>query len=356
MIKVGNFISKTQTFNREDIKKILRISLIDYCNFQCFFCHNEGQFDNKNKQLPLDEVVNLSKVAYKLGIRQIKLTGGEPLLYPDIVHLVEMLSKISNNNDLEISMVTNGYFLEKFADELKKAGLARVNISLVSLNPNLMRKYIYKNADENTIKRIERGIKKAVKVGLRPVKINFILFFDKKSGENNIYELPLIFKKSKEWGVDEIRIYTLVWHPKFKNFENFYIYYDNPFFLKKLKEGIVNVLKLPEKIFERIVKPELLSFINETPKLLYPRTRKIFIISNLKITFEPMKMGRFSNIKVCEKCPFRSRCQEGPYSLRLHADGEIRGCLLRKNHINIIEKQDDKVYFSAIKKAFELLP
>ena len=118
----------TDDFGR--IAKKLRISVTDRCNLQCIYCmpkNNNTWFDPKNI-LSFDEIVRFASIMSKLGIENIRLTGGEPLLRPNIEILVENLSKITGIK--KVSMTTNGILLPDKILELKKAGLSSINISL----------------------------------------------------------------------------------------------------------------------------------------------------------------------------------------------------------------------------------
>jgi cyclic pyranopterin phosphate synthase len=109
----------------------LRISVTDRCNLRCTYCMpGEGiSLLHHNGILSFEEIENFVRIAAGNGITKVRITGGEPLVRKDIVSLVKMLSRIPLIEDL--SMTTNGILLEKFAVQLKEAGLMRVNISLI---------------------------------------------------------------------------------------------------------------------------------------------------------------------------------------------------------------------------------
>jgi cyclic pyranopterin phosphate synthase len=144
----------------------LRISITQRCNFNCFFCHQEGE-TNPSGEMTADEIEAIVSIASELGIGKIKLTGGEPLLRDDVV---EIVAKIAPYVD-EVSMTTNGYKLTELACRLKEAGLRRVNVSLHSSHPDIFCKIIGREADEE----VRRGISAALECGLRPVKLNMVV-------------------------------------------------------------------------------------------------------------------------------------------------------------------------------------
>lgn len=124
----------------------------------------------KHKEtLSYEEIVRVAKIATSLGVKKIRITGGEPLARKNITHLISSLRAIEGVENL--SLTTNGILLERFADELVKAGLDRVNVSLDSLRPD-----IYKEITRGgNIKNVLCGIEKADKAGLSPVKINMVV-------------------------------------------------------------------------------------------------------------------------------------------------------------------------------------
>jgi len=110
--------------------KSLRLSVTQSCDLKCNHCHREGQV-RSSKEMTSEEIERLVKVSGGVGIRKIKLTGGEPLMRPDIVDIVRRVSSAVS----EVSLTTNGQRLASLANDLKAAGLARVNISLHSRDP-----------------------------------------------------------------------------------------------------------------------------------------------------------------------------------------------------------------------------
>ncbi|NIT14682.1 MAG: radical SAM protein, partial [Candidatus Dadabacteria bacterium] len=114
----------------------LRISVTDRCNLRCVYCMPlEGiKYFNKTNILTFEEMERFSKIAVGLGVNKIKITGGEPLARKGIVNFIGSLKKIKRLDD--ISITTNGILLEEMIDDLRDAGLKRVNVSLDSLDPD----------------------------------------------------------------------------------------------------------------------------------------------------------------------------------------------------------------------------
>lgn len=149
----------------------LRISLTPKCNFKCFYCRPQGDCLPEDYPEPLDrrEIEKIVKVASDLGITKIRLTGGEPLLKPDLIPIIRYMAAIPGISD--ISLTTNGFFLARKAAALKKAGLNRVNISLDSLNDKRFRSI----TGGGRLSKIKAGIDAATREGLTPLKINMVV-------------------------------------------------------------------------------------------------------------------------------------------------------------------------------------
>ncbi|NLL18310.1 MAG: GTP 3',8-cyclase MoaA [Clostridia bacterium] len=149
----------------------LRVSVTDLCNLRCVYCMPAGGVAKKEHRdmLSFEELENIVRAAAKLGIDKVRVTGGEPLVRRGIVQLIDRLAVIPGIRDL--SMTTNGILLKKYAAELKKAGLNRVNISLDSLDEAKYRKI----TRLGNVQDVLEGIKAAQEVGLTPVKLNVVL-------------------------------------------------------------------------------------------------------------------------------------------------------------------------------------
>lgn len=149
----------------------LRISVTDRCNLRCTYCMPEEgiRMLDHSDILSFEEIVDFTRTAVSNGITKVRLTGGEPLVRKNIVELVSMLAAIDGLEDL--SMTTNGTLLSKYASDLKKAGLNRINISLDTVNPEN-----YCQVTQNgQLADVLAGIDAAQQVGLKPVKINCVL-------------------------------------------------------------------------------------------------------------------------------------------------------------------------------------
>lgn len=148
----------------------LRISLTDRCNFRCVYCMpEEGVCSLGHDQImTLEEIERLVAVAASLGIKSVRLTGGEPLVRKGVEDLVAAITKMPGIQN--VSMTTNGVLLPKMAQTLKEAGLNRVNISLDTLDPNQFAEITRVGKLEDTL----AGIDAALETGFNPVKINAV--------------------------------------------------------------------------------------------------------------------------------------------------------------------------------------
>lgn len=149
----------------------LRISLTDRCNLRCVYCMpKEGlQWQAREDQLSTEEIERVVETAAQGGVKRVRLTGGEPLVHPHIVEIVRRIALVKGIE--EVSLTTNAMLLERLAQPLADAGLARVNISLDSLNPYRFKR-ITRGGD---IDRVWKGIAATEHAHLSPLKLNTVI-------------------------------------------------------------------------------------------------------------------------------------------------------------------------------------
>ena len=151
----------------------IRISVTKRCNFGCIYCHDEGLGPVLAPRMPhedemsADEIERLVRVAREFDIRSVKFTGGEPLVRLDMEEIIDRTVR----QIPDVSMTTNGSMLAKRAEGLRAAGLKRVNVSIDSLDPKAFREI--RKGDLHTVL---MGIQEALRVGLKPVKLNMVVF------------------------------------------------------------------------------------------------------------------------------------------------------------------------------------
>lgn len=163
----------------------LRVSVTDRCNFRCTYCMPKDAFGRNHAFLPradllsFEEIAQLARVFVELGVRKIRLTGGEPLLRKNLGQLIRLLRELPN---LEVTLTTNGALLARHAQMLFDAGLNRLTVSLDSLDEATFRKM---NDVDFPLSDVLHGIDTAQKVGFTGIKINTVV----RKGLNE-HEIP----------------------------------------------------------------------------------------------------------------------------------------------------------------------
>ncbi|MEC7947794.1 MAG: GTP 3',8-cyclase MoaA [Myxococcota bacterium] len=154
----------------------VRISVTDRCNFRCVYCMPEEGLSwmPRSELLRYEEICAVLRAFARMGVRKVRLTGGEPTLRADIESLIAGLAAIPGLDD--IAMTTKGLTLDKLAGRLARAGLHRVNISIDSVDPERFRR-LTRGGD---LSRVIRGIEAAREAGLTPIKLNAVVL----KGEN----------------------------------------------------------------------------------------------------------------------------------------------------------------------------
>lgn len=154
-------------FGRPIIGARISLNSSFHCNFKCVFCHREGIPPHDEFMSP-GEIERIVRILKGLGIRYVKLTGGEPLLRNDIIDIISRIKSVGVD---EISMTTNGTRLDVLAYKLREAGLDRINISIHSLKR--WKYYLITGVD--MLDAVKKGIEQSIDSGLYPVKLNFVV-------------------------------------------------------------------------------------------------------------------------------------------------------------------------------------
>jgi len=261
----------------------LRITISNRCNENCLYCHHDGMVSSKDEMTP-DELYKICKIAKRIGVRKIRLSGGDPLVRKDIVEIVE---KIASLDFQDISLTTNGVLLGKYAADLKEAGLDRVNVSLDTLNPETYKKI----TSMDYLKEAKDGILKAVEVGLYPVKINMVIMKD-----INQNEIKDMFRFCKEHGI----ILQLIELIESENCDDDKFSADYHYPLDNLENKLADIA---DDVRER----------------KFMQGRKKYYLNDGEIEI----VRPVDNSKFCANC---SR-------LRITPDGKIKPCLLRNDNL-----------------------
>jgi len=286
----------------------MRISITQKCNLRCFYCHNEGQKKSDSEMLP-EEIERVVSVGKRLGIRKLKITGGEPLLRNDVVEIVE---KISKHMD-EVSMTTNGMLLGKYISALKNAGLDRVNVSLDSLNPETY-KYV---TGVNNLQHVIEGIKTAAEI--IPVKINMVVM--KKINENEIENMI-------KFAGENNAILQLIEVESDKKQANDDFYRKHHHDLQDVEKGLK----------EKALRIEV--------RRMHHRKKYFLPFNDKEVQVEVVRP--MHNSEFCRNC----------FRIRVTSDGKIKPCLFDSNCVDIAglikNNSDDNKIMEAFEKAINM--
>lgn len=163
----------------------LRVSVNAECNFNCIFCHMEG-IGGADVVLKPREYRVIARAFKELGGKEVKITGGEPLLRNDLPEIVNSFTSLS----LKTSLTTNGTLLKRFLEKLVDAGIHHVNVSLHALDPKL-----FHQLTGGRLERVLESIEEALRLGVR-IKLNYVAL------KANMGEFPRILDYASEWGTD----------------------------------------------------------------------------------------------------------------------------------------------------------
>lgn len=289
----------------------LRISVTDRCNLRCIYCMPEKGISSISHEevLRYEEIIKLVKIATELGINKIRITGGEPLVRKDLVSFIALLREIDEIKD--ISLTTNGIFLERYLDNLISAGLNRINISLDSLNPKIYKKITRRgNLDD-----VMKGLKKAIKSSIRPIKINVVVM---KNLNDNLKDLAKLSMK------ETVHVRFIEYMPIM---------------------GIEKIRGLTEE--------EMLNELSKYGELI--KTKNPF-------GYGPATYYKYKNAKgtiglICSNSHnFCDKCNR----LRLTSDGRLKPCLFGEEEVDIKtmlrNNASDNILKEAFKKAIYIKP
>ncbi|MGC9198397.1 MAG: GTP 3',8-cyclase MoaA [Acidobacteriaceae bacterium] len=152
----------------------LRLSVTDRCNYRCVYCRtgNEGE---QFTELPIEHYLRMVRIFVSLGVEKVRLTGGEPLLRHGLLDLIREIAGMRtalSGVPLDIAMTSNGHLLATMAEDLKRAGLSRITVSMDAVDPETFARI---TRIPNSFERVRDGIRAAQRAGLGPVKVNCVL-------------------------------------------------------------------------------------------------------------------------------------------------------------------------------------
>ena len=189
----------------------VRFSVTDRCDFRCVYCMSEQMtFLPRARVLTLEELAALGRAFIELGVHKIRLTGGEPLVRQNVLWLFRELGRLRERGLKELVLTTNGSQLERLAAELKAAGVARLNISLDSLNPERFRRI----TRVGELKTVLRGIQAAQTAGFQRIKLNTVILKgrnrDHDRGDRGMHDRAEAYYSSDAIRADLAQMFTLI--------------------------------------------------------------------------------------------------------------------------------------------------
>ena len=293
----------------------LRVSITDRCNMRCFYCMPpEGlRLLDHTDVLSYEEILRVIDVAAQMGIRKVRITGGEPLLRRNVCHLVREIANVPGIED--VGLTTNGILLKDMARPLWKAGLRRINVSLDTLNPLKFRKV----TKIGSYHEVWQGIREAESVGFKPIRINVVAM----RGIND----------------DELGHFARL------SMETPYSFR----FIEYMPMGALSAWDASKFIAGSETKARLQEYGQLHP---IPRDSSDGPCRRFRFEGALGEIGFISPISnhFCDSCD----------RLRLTADGKLRSCLLSDDEIDVREplrgQQSDRVIAGLIRKAIARKP
>jgi cyclic pyranopterin phosphate synthase len=276
----------------------LRFSLTSRCTLNCIYCHHEGDSREKKerKEISAELVIAIARVASaQFGIRKIKITGGEPLMRNDLAEIVEGMRAFED----DISVTTNGIFLQKYAADLANAGLDRVNVSLDSLNEE---RYNFITRTKHNLPQVIEGIYRAIAAGLTPIKLNMVVL--KGLNDDEIADMMRFVGACNKRGKGNAVILQPI----------------------ELIPSFNSPLSRYKADFDK-VEDELQSKASAIRTRRLQR-RKKYIVDGVEVEV----VHPVDNTEFCANC---SR-------LRITSDGMLKACLLRDDNLVPVERADDE--------------
>jgi cyclic pyranopterin phosphate synthase len=276
----------------------LRFSLTSRCTLNCIYCHREGdnRAEKKREEISSERVIAIARVASaQFGVRKIKITGGEPLMRTDLAEIVHGMRAFED----DISVTTNGVFLQKYAADLADAGLDRVNVSLDSLKAE---RYDFITRTKNNLSRVIEGIDSAIDAGLTPIKLNMVVL--KGINDDELVDMMRFVSDCNKRGDGNVVILQPI--------ELI------PAFNSPLQQYKADFNKLEEELKSK-------ASAIKTRRL---QRRKKYIVDGVEVEV----VHPIDNTEFCANC---SR-------LRITSDGMLKACLLRDDNLVPVERTDDE--------------
>lgn len=305
----------------------LRVILINKCNLNCFFCHDEGITTSLTFNLKSNDLLRILCLLINCGIKKIKFLGGEPTLYDELPYIIRFLKE--RFNFLDVSMVTNGVVSKDKVFEYVTSGIDRINVSLHGFDFGIF-KAITRGTEKqlnNTFLTIDL-LKKIGKLG----KVNYVLL--KNTNENEFFKV-VNFAIKKGIVIDVLNYLGT-----------------NKEMIDKYYYSFEEIIKIIKKRFK------IISIIEYTNKFSLPSTR-IILKNGGALNLKTTKLNNMSYLKSCDNCNVKKYCIEGISAIRLTPEGVIKPCLFREDNLfNLYDmtlKYDEKTVLEMLKLYLENL-
>ncbi len=291
----------------------MRISVTDRCNMRCTYCVPEDGFQHVAHEsiLSYEEILRLVRISSSMGVKKYRITGGEPLVRRGIIELIGEINKIKG---VETTFTTNGLLLEEKAEELKRAGVKRLNISIDSLK----NKKFEEITKTGSLEKVLKGVDKAYETGFDPIKLNFVVM--KGINDDELFDFVRLAENKP-------------YHVRFIEF------------MPMKKNGWGKEKFIPSEKIEDMVRKEFR--LRDDPSEDEGSPSRNYLVDGFA-----GKVGFISPVSrhFCDSCN----------RIRLTSDGHLKSCLLRKGEVDIKsimrDGSDDDVIREVLAKAVMLKP
>jgi len=314
----------------------LRISVTDRCDLRCVYCMKEKMtFLPKNEILTLEEIERLCDNFISMGVKKIRLTGGEPLVRKDIVKLIKNLNLKKRNTNLnEITLTTNGTLLEKYAKDLKENGINRINVSIDTINPKKYNEITRFGNLEKVIAGINEAIKNDIKIKINTVAI-------KNFNENELAEL-IIWADKLKIDITFIEVMPMEEtdtsrHLQFISLDKVFKKLNEKFNFQKIdhKTGGPAIYYVGKDISNKIgfITPMTNNFCDSCNRVRITSTGKLFMClgQNDYVDFKDILKKNFSNNYIKEKISYAMKIKPKRHDFLI--DDKIKPYMQR--HMNV---------------------
>lgn len=284
----------------------LRVAVTPFCNFKCTYCRpgGEGYFENIKGALPKNELIDIISLCGDVGFKDLKITGGEPLLRKDIVEIVQEIKKLNKFEDIE--MVTNGSLLVGKTRLLKEAGLDNLTVSLDAADSDNFSKISRSDSFFEVIK----GIEEAVNSGLK-TRINTVM------GHSNRNQLGGLIKIAEDTGADIKIIDLMDINPDGKSWGG-----------KEWDKEYLNLDYIRKELRDRIISVTA----SYPPGGLGTPMPTLILDSGVRVMLRDATVGTNYDPLTCMDCRHYP-CQDALISVRLTHDGFLKKCLIRNDNL-----------------------